>query len=80
MRRPAAGAGDVDEARADRRRYLKGGEVTLTPESVEGREVCIARADFLPLVFLTEKIGSSDELEVMGQHVKVLSLGRLVEL
>jgi hypothetical protein len=29
---------DVDGARATLRRYLKGGEITLTPERFEGRE------------------------------------------
>jgi len=29
---------DVDGARADLRRYLKGGEITLTPKRFEGRE------------------------------------------
>jgi site-specific DNA recombinase len=45
---------DVDGARATLRRYLKGGEITLTPEHFEGRETYVARAEFLPLVFLTE--------------------------
>lgn len=31
------------------RRYLKGGEITLTPERFEGRETYVARAEFLPL-------------------------------
>jgi hypothetical protein len=46
---------DVDGARAALRRYLKGGEITLTPERFEGNETCVARAEFLPLIFLTEK-------------------------
>ena len=33
------------------RRYLKGGEITLTPDG----DSYIARAEFLPLVFLMEK-------------------------
>jgi hypothetical protein len=52
---------DVDDARSDLRRYLKGGEIALTPKRFEGRETYVARAEFLPLVFLTEKCSNASE-------------------
>jgi site-specific DNA recombinase len=52
---------DVDGARAALRRYLKDGEITLTPERFEGRETYVTRAEFLPLVFLTENAETPSE-------------------
>jgi hypothetical protein len=52
---------DVDGARAALRRYLKGGEITLTPERFEGRETYVARAEFLPLVMPTENAATPSE-------------------
>ncbi|HEY6725108.1 MAG TPA: recombinase family protein [Polyangiaceae bacterium] len=43
---------DVEGARAALRAYLKGGEITLAPED----DVYVARAEFLPLVFLMENV------------------------
>lgn len=37
------------------RRFLKDGQITLTPEPFRDAEAYIARAEFLPLVMLTDK-------------------------
>src|SRR4051794_14791827 len=38
-----------------RRRYLKDGQITLTPEPFGEAQAYTARAEFLPLVMLTDK-------------------------
>jgi site-specific DNA recombinase len=67
---------DVDGARAALRRYLKGGEITLSPETFEGRETYVARAEFLPLVFLTENAATPSELEPGGRCPRWVARGR----
>jgi len=62
---------DVDGARAALRRYLKGGEITLTPELFEGRETYVARAEFLPLVFPDRKC-SNTLRELPGRALSTL--------
>ncbi len=52
---------DVDGARAALRRYLKGGEITLSPRGFRGPRNYVARAEFLPLVFLTENAATPSE-------------------
>lgn len=52
---------DVDGARAVLRRDLKGGEITLSPDGFEGRDTYVARAEFLPVVFLTENASTPSE-------------------
>ena len=67
---------DVDGARAALRRYLKGGEITLTPELFEGREAYVARAEFLPLVFLTENAETPSEGYQGGRRPRSVARGR----
>jgi site-specific DNA recombinase len=67
---------DVEGGRAALRRYLKGGEITLTPESFEGRETYVARAEFLPLVFLTENATTPSEGYQGGRCPRRVARGR----
>jgi site-specific DNA recombinase len=67
---------DVEGARATLRRYLKGGEITLTPERFEGRETYVARAEFLPLVFLTENAETPSEGYQGGRCPRWVARGR----
>jgi hypothetical protein len=67
---------DVDGARAALRRYLKGGEIMLTPERFEGRETYVARAEFLPLVMLTENAATPSEGDQGGRCPRWVARGR----
>jgi hypothetical protein len=57
----------VEGARAALGRYLEGGLITLTPEQYEGRETYVARAEFLPLVMLTDKAATPSEPKLGGR-------------
>lgn len=52
--RALAESSDVQSARAALKGYLKGGTITMTPEPHGDGQAYVARAEFLPLVFLTE--------------------------
>ena len=66
---------DVDGARAALRRYLKGGEITLTPELFGDGQAYTARAEFLPLVLLTENAATPSEGDQGGRCLRVDARG-----
>lgn len=66
---------DVDGARAALRRYLKDGEITITPEPYGDGFAYVARAEFLPLVFLTENAATPSELSLGGRCPRLVARG-----
>ena len=66
---------DVHGARAALRRYLKGGEITLTPERFGDRETYVARAEFLPLVMLTDKAETPSQIALGGSCPRLVARG-----
>jgi hypothetical protein len=60
---------DVDGARATLRRYLKGGTITLTPEGVGKAAAYTARAEFMPLVMLSENAATPSEVVLGGRRL-----------
>ena len=60
---------DVDGARAALRRYLKGGTITLTPEPFGDAQAYAARAEFMPLVMLSENAATPSEVVLGGRRL-----------
>jgi hypothetical protein len=66
---------DVEGARAALGRYLKGGLITVTPEPFGDGQAYVARAEFLPLVFLTDKAATPSELGAGGRCPRWVARG-----
>ena len=66
---------DVDGARATLRRYLKDGEITLTPEAFGDAQAYTARAEFLPLVMLTDKAETPSQFALGGSCPRLVARG-----
>jgi len=71
---------DVDGARATLRRYLKDGQVTLTPEPFGDAQAYTARAEFLPLVMLTDKAETPSQIALGGSCPRLVARGRFEPL
>jgi len=67
---------DVQGARAALRRYLKGGEITLTPERFGDHETYVARAEFMPLVMLADKAETPSQGDPGGSCLRLVARGR----
>jgi hypothetical protein len=67
---------DVQSAREALRRYFKGGTITMTPEPHGDGQAYVARAEFLPLVLLTENAATPSELEPGGRCPRWVARGR----
>lgn len=66
---------DVEGARAALRRYLKGGEITLSPERFGDRDVYVARAEFMPLVMLGDKAEAPSQFSPGGRCLRLVARG-----
>jgi hypothetical protein len=62
--RALAESNDVQSARAALRRYLKGGEITLTPDD----DTYVARAEFMPLCRASPSQGAT--ISSAGKYVR----------
>ena len=67
---------DVEGARAALRRYLKNGEIALTPAPHGDGQAYVARAEILPLVLLAENAATPSELALGGRCPRVVARGR----
>jgi hypothetical protein len=67
---------DVDGARATLRRYLKDGQITLTPEPFGDAQAYTTRAEFLPLVMLTDKAETPSQIALGGSCPRLVARGR----
>src|SRR5690349_13574462 len=73
--RALAESSDVQSARAALRNYIKGGTITTTPESFGDGQAYVARAEFLPLVLLTQDAATPSELEPGGRCPRWVARG-----
>ena len=69
---------DIDGARSTLRRYLKDGQITLTPEPFGDAQAYTARAEFLPLVMLTDKAETPSQIALGGSCPRLVARGRFV--
>jgi hypothetical protein len=69
---------DIDGARATLRRYLKDGQIKLTPEPLGDAQAYTARAEFLPLGMLTDKAETPSQIPLGGSCPRLVARGRFV--
>jgi hypothetical protein len=68
---------DVERARAALKRYLRDGTITLSPDvGPDGKPAYVARAQFLPLVLLTENAETPSEGYQGGRCPRWVARGR----
>jgi hypothetical protein len=65
----------VHGARAALRTYFKDGTITMTPEPFGDGQAYVARAEFLPLVLLTQNAGTPSELSLGGRCPRWVARG-----
>jgi hypothetical protein len=58
------------------RRYLKPGQITLMPEPFGDAQAYTARAEFLPLVMLTDKAETPSQIALGGSFPRLVAGGR----
>ena len=58
------------------RRYLKDGQITLMPEPFGDAQAYPARAEFLPLVMLTDKAETPSQGDPGGSCPRLVARGR----
>jgi site-specific DNA recombinase len=73
--RALAESSDVQSARVALRSYFKGGTITMTPEPFGDGQAYVARAEFLPLVLLTQNAATPSELEPGGRCPRWVARG-----
>ena len=69
--RALAESDDVQSARTALRRYLKGGEITLTPDGA----TYVARAEFMPLALLADDAETPSAGDQGGRCPRVVARG-----
>jgi len=65
----------VEGARATLRRYLKDGQITLTPELFGDFQAYTARSEFLPLGMLTDKAETPSQITLGGSCPRLVARG-----